>query len=222
MHNYKDILILHPIDDSTRFLESFKDSFERNYYGFDSMSISNAKVKLGDLEPKSLIIFIGHGSTRGLYEPDEQHVYEKFFLDAKWGNHYFEAHDVILLCCRSNEFIRNIHTASSLIGFGNIISSKEELEIHNKLFRKKKKLSEKELDIFNSYFVDSVIKSIKLLEDGKIIFEDVNKYIEFFINKYIVNILKDKCNSNRVELARLLFEFRDEIVYQDNEKLFRI
>ena len=53
-------------------------------------------------------------------------------------------------------------------------------------------------------------------------FKDVNKYIAFFINKCIVNVLKDKTNENRIELARLLFEFRDEIKYQNNVELFGI
>lgn len=210
------------MDASTKFLEPFKDSFGVNYYGFSSDTIYNAKAKLGDLEPKSLIVFIGHGSSRGLYEPDEQHIYEKYFLDAMWGNHYFEKHDVILLCCRSNEFIRKIDKASCLIGFGNIISSKRELDVHNKNIKIKKKLSEEEIALFNSYFVDSIIKTIKLIENGNIIFEDVSKYIAFFINKCVVNILKDRSNPNRVELARLLFEFRDEIEYQNNAELFSI
>ena len=222
MHNYKDILILHPVYAYTKFLEPFKDNFEANYYGFNSDTVQNAKIKLGDLEPKSLIVFIGHGSSRGLYEPDEQHIYEKYFLDVIWGNHYFEDHDVILLCCRSNEFMKKINKASCLIGFGNIISSKRELDIHNEEIKIKKKLSEKEIDFFNSQFVNSVIKTIKLLENGKIVFKDVNKYIAFFINKCIVNVLKDKTNENRIELARLLFEFRDEIKYQNNVELFKI
>ena len=56
---------------------------------------------------------------------------KNIFLDATGGNHYLEGHDVVLLSCRSNEFIKKIHTASSLIGFGNIISSIQELEIPN-------------------------------------------------------------------------------------------
>ena len=79
MHKYREILILHPIDNSTKFLEPFKDSFGVNYYGFNSDTIYDVKAKLGDLEPKSLIVFIGHGSSRGLYEPDERHIYEKYF-----------------------------------------------------------------------------------------------------------------------------------------------
>ena len=118
--------------------------------------------------------------------------------------------------------MKKINKASCLIGFGNIISSKRELDIHNEEIKIKKKLSEKEIDFFNSQFVNSVIKTIKLLENGKIVFKDVNKYIAFFINKCIVNVLKDKTNENRIELARLLFEFRDEIKYQNNVELFKI
>lgn len=218
MHNYRDILILHPLDGSTKFLSPFQNHFEKYYYAFDSNkeSIHAAKAKLGDLESKSLVIFIGHGSSMGLYEPDEQNLYESFFLDPTWGNLYLEDHDVLLLSCRSNEFIRKLHTASSLIGFGNIISSLQELEIHNEKNVVKKKLSEEEIDFFNSCFIDAVIKSLKLLEVGKITFNELMKYVDFNINKNLINVLKNKSNPNRIEFARLLFEFRDEMVYQYN------
>ena len=220
MLNYKNILILHPLDGSTTFLSPFRHNFEDYYYSFDykQESIQAAKIKLGDLKVKSLIIFIGHGSSMGLYEPDEQNVYEKYFLDPTMGNHFLEGHDVLLLSCRSNEFIKKMYTASSLIGFGNIISSKQELEIHNENNENKKNLSNDDIQIFNNCIIEAVIKSIKLLDIDKISFFEIAKYIDFNINKFLVKILKDKSYPNRIELARLLFEFRNEIIYQNNLK----
>jgi cobalamin biosynthesis Co2+ chelatase CbiK len=221
MPNYKDILVLHAIDGSTGFLSPFQHNFEKYYHGFDSKkeSIQTAKTKLGGLESESLIIFVGHGSSMGLYEPDDQNVYENFFLDPAWGNHYLENHDVLLLSCRSNEFIKKVHTASSLIGFGNIISSVQELEIHNEKEDIKKHLSEPDIQLFNCYFIEAVIKSIKLLITDKIKFHELAKYIDFNINKCLINVLKNKSYPNRIELAKLLFEFRDEIIYQNNNRL---
>ena len=218
MHNYNEILILHPLDDSTSFLEPFKEYFPNYYHSFDSslQAIQAAKAKLGDLESKCLVIFIGHGSSFGLYEPSVQSEHEKYFLDVQWGNHYFDQHDVLLLCCRSNKYIEKMYHASSLIGFGNIISSSKELEIHNESASTKKLLTENEISLFKSYFIRAIVDSIKLLESGKITFHQLPNYISFIINKHIVSTLKDKSNNNRIELAKLLFEFRNEIAYKSN------
>ena len=112
MNDYKGILVLHAVDDSTLFLIIFEKEFGNYYFSFDSTekSISETKILLGNLEPKSLVVYLGHGSSSGLYEPDDKHIYEKLFLDVKLGNYYLENHDVLLLSCRSNDYLNKIHT----------------------------------------------------------------------------------------------------------------
>jgi hypothetical protein len=216
MNNYKGILILHAIDESTLFLNKFKKEFNSHYKSFDTKqkSIDEAKSLLGSLEPRSLIIFLGHGSSSELYEPDDTHKYEKHFLDATWGNHYFEEHDVFLLSCRSNEYLKKIHTSNYSIGFGNIISSKEQLDHDNKYKDKKKSLNKDEINIFNQIYLDISIKVLKRLLSNKITFKDLLKSFRFFLNKEINNILLNKDYQNRLELSRLLYEFRDEITFK--------
>lgn len=119
-----------------------------------------------------------HGSSSGLYEPDDTHEYEKYFLDATWGNHYFEKHDVFLLSCKSNEFLKKIYTSNYSIGFENIISSKTELDIDNKYKDIKKSLSEDEINIFNQIYVDSSIVVIKSLINEKIKFQDIQNIFD--------------------------------------------
>jgi hypothetical protein len=165
MNDYKGILVLHAVDDSTLFLNIFEKQFIDYYFSFDSTekSISEAKKLLGNLEPKSLIVYLGHGNSSGLYEPDENHLYEKLFLDVVWGNHYFEEHDILLLSCRSNDYISKVYTPNFSLGFGNIISSKEELKIHNEKNEVKKKLSVGELNLFNQIYIEISIKVMKSL-----------------------------------------------------------
>ncbi|EJL69978.1 hypothetical protein [Chryseobacterium populi] len=215
MNNYKNILILHAVDESTVFLETLGKEFSEFYHQFDSNtdSIHHAKSLLADLEPKSLIIYLGHGSSFGLYEPDESHIYEKYFLNTQWGNHYFEDHDILLISCRSSDFIKTMNTFSSAIGFGNIISSKKEVDFHNEKNHIKKDLSADEISIFNTFYIEASIKVIKLLISDKILFSSIYNYYIFFINQTINTVLLDKENKNRIELARLLFEFRNTIKY---------
>lgn len=218
MNNYNGILILHAVDNSTMFLNSFEKEFSDYYLSFDSTkeSILNAKNLLGDLNPKSLIIYLGHGGSSGLYEPDENHLYEKFFLDVTWGNHFFEEHDILLLSCRSNDYISKVYTPNFSLGFGNIISSVEELKIHNEKNHVKKELSKDEINLFNQIYIETSIRAVKSLINSKISFDNIYKYYNFLINQEINKILLDKDNENRVELSRMLFEFRNEIILKKN------
>ncbi|KAF2079428.1 hypothetical protein [Flavobacterium sharifuzzamanii] len=218
MNDYKKILMLHAVDNSTLFLKNFEKEFSDYYVSFDSTndSVLMAKRLLGDLNPKSLIIFLGHGSSYGLYVPDESHEYEKLFLDVNWGNHFFEDHDVFLLSCRSSEYIEKIFHSNFSLGFGNIISSNEELTIHNNKNDIKKKLSIDEINLFNDIYIKISIKVVKKLISNEICFSSIPRYFKFFINQEINAILLNKNNTNRVELSRMLFEFRNEIALRKN------
>ncbi len=218
MNNYNKILILHALDKSTAFLSAFGEQFKDLYFSYDSTqdSINKAKDLLSDLEPKSLIIYLGHGSSSGLYEPDDSHEYKKYFLDATWGNFFFEEHDIFLLSCKSNEYIKKIYKANSSVGFGNIISSKFELDHHNKSDAEKILLQQSDIDRFNNIYVNSSIIVIKKLVKNEICFFDVPKYLRFTINSEINQLLLDKKNSNRLHFSRLLFDFRNEFIYKKN------
>lgn len=218
MNEYNKILILHAVDSSTIFLNSFEKEFSNYYFPFDSTteSILKAKNLLGDLNPKSLIVYLGHGSSYGLYEPDENHLYQKLFLDSTWGNHFFEEHDIILLSCKSNEYINKIYKSNFSLGFGNIISSKVELDNHNEKNHIKKKLSIDEINIFNQIYIEASIKIVKNLINKKIDFDSIPVYFKFFINQKINKVLLDKDYNNRVELSRILFELRNELTIRKN------
>ncbi|WP_405247065.1 hypothetical protein [Cellulophaga sp. Asnod2-G02] len=218
MNKYKSVLIIHASDNSTLFLNKFKEEFEPIYYSFksDEKSILKAKSLIGDLEPKSLIVYLGHGSSSGLYEPDDTFEYIKYFLDATWANHYFDEHDIFLLSCKSSDFIKKIYKSNFSLGFGNIISSEEELKHYNKYSDFQKVLSKDEINIFNDIYVECSIKIIKLLINEKIRFIDVPKYFRFYLNKKINRILLNKENKNRIELSRLVFELRNQIQLKYN------
>uniref|UniRef100_UPI004048FFB0 hypothetical protein n=1 Tax=Fulvivirga sp. TaxID=1931237 RepID=UPI004048FFB0 len=221
MNNYDKILILHALDQSTNFLSVYEAEFKDYYFSFNSeqASINRAKNLLGELESKSLIIYLGHGSSSGLYEPDDSHSYEKYFLDATWGNHFFDEHDIFLLSCKSNDYIKKIYKSNSSIGFGNIISSKSELDNYNENNCPSIPLLESDIDRFNKIYVNASIKVVKKLVNNEIYFFDVPKYLRFMINSNINQLLLDKKNSNRLHFSRLLFDFRNEFLFKKNPKI---
>ncbi len=100
-----------------------------------------------------------------------------------------------------------------MIGFGNILSSMEELSIEAEnatgIYRN---LNEKDFENFNSSYINAIICSINLFLSNKINFEQIYQYIEFFINKDILSVLKNKEKDNRLEVSKLLFEFKNEMV----------
>lgn len=213
------MLILHSLDDSTKFLNIFQEKFPENYLAFDTDagSILHAKEVLGDLEDNSLIVYLGHGSSNGLYIPNSENNYKDLFLDVKWGNHYFQGHDILLICCNSAELISRIHTYNSGIGFGNIISSDFELEHHNANNKIKKILTKEEIDMFNETYVNISISILAMIENQVLNLAHIFKYYRYFLNKEINKILLNDKITNRVELACLLFELRDQMVYSSKK-----
>lgn len=218
MNNYKNVLILHAFDSSTSFLDVFRKEFGDLYVSFDSdkESINKAKSLLGDLESKSLIIYLGHGSSSGLYEPDDSHTYAKYFLNTTWGNHFFDEHDIFLLSCNSNEYARKIYKCNSSIGFGNIISSRFELDLHNEKKSVKLSLDENDIMMFNNIYINSSFVVIKRLLNDEIYFSDVPKYLRFMVNKEINNFLLNKSDAKRLQMTKLLYEFRNDFMYNKN------
>ena len=213
---YENLIIIHSLDNSTQFLSKFKDAFPHKYKFIDEIGNNADKIKqiLGDLEERSLIIYLGHGSSEGLYLPDENNDYKNLFLDVNWGNHFFENHDIIFLSCNSNKYIERIFTYHSALGFGNIISSENELKHHNKYHETQKILTKEDIDLFNSIYVNVSINIVQLLINGKIKFQQVYQYYSYFLNKEINTILLNKKLVNRVEISRLLFELRNEINFR--------
>lgn len=218
MKRYKRILIIHSLDDSTRFLNTFHEEFPDYYVSFNSSSESkiNAKNVLGELDEPSLIVYIGHGSSQGLFMPNENFEYNELFIDTNWGNLYFENNDILLISCRSNEFLKRVYTYKSALGFGNIISSEFELKHHNSVNKIQKNLQKEDIDIFNKIYVNVSINIIRLIIKNKIDFKSMKKYYNYFLNKEIDNILLNKNLKNRVEIARLLFELRNELIFIEN------
>ncbi len=218
MSNYNKILILHALDSTTAFLSVFKDEFEDLYFSFDSSkdSINDAKALLGDLVPKSLIIYLGHGSSSGLYDPDDSNTYEKYFLDATWGNHYFDEHDIFLLSCKSKDYVKKIYKSNFSLGFGNIISSKFELDKHNEHNDQQLSLDESDISKFNDIYINASIGVIRRLISNEINFFDIPKHLKFLINKEINNLLLDKNDKKRIQMSKLLFDFRNELLLKKN------
>lgn len=209
-----NLFIIHALDHTTEFLSVFKNEFSDNYHPFTANEKSENEIieLLEGLPEDSIIVFLGHGHSTGLYTPEDSENYpKKIFLNTEIGEVLFKNKTVLLLSCNSSQFIHRLNSYKQIIGFGNIISSEEEITIEADSTGKWRDLDKKDIDSFNHMYCNAVIESLLLFKNETIIFSKIPQYIEFFINKEINNILKNKEKENRIEVARLLFEFRNDM-----------
>lgn len=209
MTENNNFLIIHSLDNTTKFLLPFQENFPYSYIALennDEKSIYDITNKISLQEEDSTIVFLGHGCSTGLYSPESQNK----FINEENGNIIFKCKNILLLSCKSEEFIKKILTTfKQAVGFGNIPSSVD--EIYDRGMGNF--ISSEDIEIFNNTYVNAIIKSLEILLAGKINFSELPKYIEFYINKEINDILLDKDKKNRRELSKLLFEFKNEMVY---------
>jgi hypothetical protein len=209
-----DLYIIHALDETTTFLTVFQEHFEKNYYSFQpDENVQNQVTELLESSlPGSLIVFLGHGHSTGLYSPESSEFPKEIFINAELGNRLFDGKQVILLSCNSSQFIDRLDTFQVIVGFGNILSSIEEVNTEaENVTGVYRKLSRADIDLFNKTYCEAIIQAIKLLGTEKYSFNDLPTIIEFQVNKRINDLLFNKGLSNRTEIAKLLFEFRDEM-----------
>jgi hypothetical protein len=75
-------------------------------------------------------------------------------------------------------------------------------------------LENEDVELFKLSFVSAVKQTFIQLITNKIIFKEIPIYLRYFINKEINSVLLSKDLKNRKEIAKLLFEFRDEMIYR--------
>lgn len=214
-----DLFFIHALDKTTSFLSVFQEHFRTNFFVIEPNkdSVDNSIKYLQEIPANSAVIFLGHGHSTGLYTPEAVSFKKYTFVDKSNGKDLFANKKVILLSCRSSEFISRINLSNQIIGFGNILSSVEELGVEASLetgyYRD---LSEDDINYFNSSYCFAIISALKLYTSGIYLFKDIPVLIEFYVNKKINETLLNKEINNRVEIARLLFEFRNEMLFLKN------
>ena len=209
------ILIVHALDESTKFLSVFKEAFEEHYFAITSNKqeeIDKVHSKIKTLNEDDIFIFLGHGASYGLFAPSSTDIR---IFDKKSANEMFENKNIVLLSCKSSDFIKELSTYKRIIGFSDIPSSMNEIIAERDIVGNQRNVNEEDIERYNKCYTNSIIKALKLLFHKKITFSQLAKYIEFFLNKEIISILEDKSKENRKDLAKLLFEFKNEMVFKN-------
>lgn len=215
--SYANILCIHAFDSTTEFLRGFERlPVEYLIVEPDEQSILDILHRLDVIRGKgrSLIIFLGHGSSSLLYSPQTGAFARRTLINSTGGNTYFKNNDVLLLSCKSAEFIDKLSTYNQIIGFGNILSSIEEVSNDAEQSGVFRNLSKNDIEYFNEVYSQAIINCFGMTSINKIQFKNIPIWITYYINKEINIILRQMERQNRIELATLLFEFRNEMVYR--------
>lgn len=213
------LYFIHALDKTTSFLTVFREHFGESFYTIEpnETSVKNSIEYIQEIPENSIVVFLGHGHSTGLYTPEASSFEKYIFIDKFNVNELFINKKVILLSCRSSEFVTKINLANQIIGFGNILSSTDELmveaDLETGVYRN---LSEDDINFFNSAYCFAIINALKNYKKGSYNFKQLPNLIEFYINQKINEILLKKDIKNRVEIARLLFEFRNEMLFLKN------
>lgn len=238
----KKILIVHPYDKTTLFLETIKGglnaSFESNLHFFNietnDKSHKDCLDTISNHPEDGLIIFLGHGRSDALYGskgdeyspsigleeittfPDLYYFNESFI--SKKNADVFNGKKIFCLTCNSNDKIAQYameNGAKTFLGFGNIPSSSEEFVADG--------ISKVTNEIVNSMKseLNYIIKrSIEYSISKSYNFEQLLNIIHFITNQKIAEYLITKKDFNdRYILTDYLYQLKKDIIIFGDKKI---
>lgn len=239
----KPILIIHPNDKTTSFLDKIKnyliEKFEEQVHHFNiypnEKSHQSCLERISVHPENGIIIFLGHGRTDKLYgskgdlfsnsefvseeakyeNPDTYYYNDNFIHE---GNiDVFARKKVFCLACNSNSKIANFAIdkgAKSFLGFGDIPTSLSEFE-------------DKEEKVTNNLVVkmktelNYIIKtSLALSIEKRLTFEGLLNYIQFISSQRLTDVLTNqKSFKERKLLADYLYYLKKEALVIGDRKV---
>jgi len=238
----KKILIVHPYDKTTLFLETIKGglnaSFEGNLHLFNietnDKSHKDCLEIISNHPENGVIIFLGHGRSDALYgsKGDEYspslgleeistfpdlYYFNESFISKKNAN-VFNGKKIFCLACNSNDKIAQYAMesgAKTFLGFGNIPSSSEEFVADG--------ISKVTNEIVNSMKseLNYIIKrSIEYSISKSYNFEQLLNVIHFITNQKITEYLIAKKDFNeRYILTDYLYQLKKDIRIFGDKKI---
>lgn len=246
----KQLLIVHPYDKSTSFLDRIKNhllsEFSETCHYFNVKPNKSSHIQcltlINDPSKFELILFMGHGKSnclsgaKGDYygslenelvktETPEKYFYEDNFINE--NNLYaFTDKKIISLSCNSNGQIgrKSIdYGAKVFLGFGDLPTSIEELKEQGEESKLGVSLCKIE-QALKTEINDIVKKSISIGIHKSYSFSQLEDLIHFLTNQKISNYLvNQKKISERKLIANYLYTFKKEIKIYGNkaEKLLQ-
>ncbi len=237
----KHILIIHPYDKTTTFLDRIKNHLQYNfkkdvhYFSIKPNETSHDICidNIRNLSPKGFIIFIGHGRSDKLYgskgddyssfissiplsEISEQYYYNDNFIN-ETNVQVFKEKKVFCLTCNSNDKIGKLAVergARAFLGFGDIPTSLFEFE------EKGVKVGENVISFMKTELNYIIKTALEYCIKKNSSFEDLQNIITFLANQRITSILiNQKSFKERYILTDYLYYLKKEIIIYGDKTL---
>jgi hypothetical protein len=241
----KSILIVHPYDKSTSFLERIKNHLQAefqdslHYFSVKPIEASHSQCleTIKGFSENGLLLFMGHGKSKCLYgakgdyygtlenelvkaeEPDK-YFYEDNFINEN-NLSVFRDKKIISLSCNSNGQIgrKSIENGAKVfLGFGDLPTSTEELEEQGEKSKSGVSLGKIE-QALKTEINDIIKKSVRIGIIKNYSFSELVDLINFITNQKISHYLvNQKKVSERKLIANYLYTFKKEIKIYGNGK----
>lgn len=203
-----NIICIYPCDETTVFLDPLQEIIKQNkipVLNGDTREECHLHDIFQSVSEAECIIFLGHGSSSCLYGSG---MTEFLGID---NIHLIKNKKLILLSCHSCEFIEN-YELNPAIGFNDLPTSMEELRhIQDNDRSYHPELDEKDILYFNQVLINVVGKFVvDVMHNG---FVQIEEKMRLYINKEISKILLAPQGLHNREIADLLYELKNEMIF---------
>lgn len=240
----KQILIIHPKDKTTSFLDKIKnhliDSFKDDVHHFNiqpnQKSHNECLERITSHTGSGLIIFLGHGRTDKLFgskgelfdsaefvsleakmeSPEEYYNNDNFI--SKENASVFSGKKVFCLACNSNNKIAKYaieNGAKTFLGFGDIPTSKEEFQDDGMT-----NVSNDIVKAMKTELIYIIKKSLEYSISNSYNFEQLQNIIHFLINQRISEyLITRKDYKERYLLTDYLYQLKKDLTVFGDKKI---
>ncbi len=215
--------IIHPNDNTTLFLAGITNFLVEKLghnlilINIEANTDSHHKCikELSKTSKTDFIVFLGHGSSKQLVGARGESFVEETFID-QYNLKTLSNRNVLFLSCRSADFLKDKTYLKCAIGFGDIPTESEEIEMLQRINNIYDNVLEETLERFKTLLCDIIKESILDVcvfnESPLFLFNR----IKLRINKQIFVTLLNRNDEQSRKLSYLLYVMKKEIrIYGD-------
>jgi hypothetical protein len=224
------MLLIHSYDNTTDFLEGIMHYLKNNgcnafeYIKIDQPTMDPGQVThlIASQAQGTTIIFLGHGSSHGIYLPLIANSRPSALMDES-SFHLFSGKNLVCLSCRSADFImKNFGSTpgSAMIGFDELPTHWEDVyaerEVDHKAYRgMTNEILSNYRDMLAQTFSHALYDAITHHLD----FNQFYLRLRLYINRQIFRVANYTVSSKPTILANMLFELKQGIRLFGNENI---
>jgi len=224
------ILLIHCYDHTSAFLEGIMHHLKnKGFTAFDYVKIDQPPPDPGQLthlitnqDQGTTIIFLGHGSSYGIYWPLLPGSNPSLFINKSTFD-LFSGKNLVCLSCRSADFIRQNFASipgTAMMGFDDLPTHWEDVwaerEVDHKAYRG---MTDDVLSNYRDILVKTFSSALYDAITHHLDFSQFYLRLRLYINRQIFRVTNYAISSKPTMLANMLFELKQGIRLFGNENI---